>query len=169
MPSSGKATVRRAWSIPVENVWVPFFTATNVMGETNVAPEVLGAPLRLSKTSDGEIRFTKSGRPSVKVESNLNAQIGIVRENFVASLEAYAGTVQHERGEDYAKAVMDAQAAALPIVEQETSEVNEAYELMRQAAHTEPQKPKAESMPEVNSDGSESTPQEQGKELATVS
>ena len=42
-------------------VWVPFFTATNVTGETAVPSEDLGAPLRLSKAKDDSVKFTQGG------------------------------------------------------------------------------------------------------------
>ena len=96
-PGSRKSANRRAWSIDVETTWVPFFTATNVMGDTDLPDDVLGAPLRLAKAKDGSIRFSQSGRPSMKVAPELNSQITIVRENFVAGLQTYTGMVQQER------------------------------------------------------------------------
>lgn len=130
-PTGKKSGDRRSWSISIENTWVPFFTATNVMGETNLEPEVLGMPLRLAKSKDGAIRFSDSGRPVMRVAPELNAQIGIVRENFVASLQHYTGIVQTERTDDYTKQVAAAEAAALPILEASELEVAEAVELLR--------------------------------------
>ena len=75
-PTSGGGS-RRAWSIDVESTWVPFFTATNVMGETTLPEEVLGAPIRLAKSPDGDVRFTKTGRPVMRVAPELNSQIAI--------------------------------------------------------------------------------------------
>jgi hypothetical protein len=71
-PTGSSRTLRRAWSIDVESVWVPFFTATNVMGETDLADDVLGAPIRLAKDKDGEVRFTQSGRPVMRVHKDLS-------------------------------------------------------------------------------------------------
>jgi hypothetical protein len=138
-PTKSSRGSRRAWSIDVESVWVPFFTATNVMGETNLADDVLGAPIRLAKTPDGEVRFTASGRPVMRVHPELNSQIGIVRENFVAGLQAYTGSVMEERPDAYGDQVSRAQAAGQPIMEQDQADIQDATEKLR--AQTEPTEP----------------------------
>ncbi len=50
---------RRVWSIPLNGVWIPFFTATNVAGETAIPAEALGAPVRLQREQDGTPKFRK--------------------------------------------------------------------------------------------------------------
>lgn len=127
-PTKSSRGSRRAWSIDVESVWVPFFTATNVMGETNLADDVLGAPIRLAKGKDGEVRFTTSGRPVMRLHPELNAQIGMVRENFVAGLQAYTGSVQEERPDAYGDQVTKAQAAGQPIMVGDQKEILAALE-----------------------------------------
>ena len=62
-PNGTKPAGRRVWSIDLESVWLPFFTATNTMGDTALAAESLGAPLRLAYDPDGTPKFSKSGRP----------------------------------------------------------------------------------------------------------
>jgi hypothetical protein len=132
MPTTRRSGERRAWSIGVESVWVPFFLATNVAGETALPSDVLGMPLRLAKSKDGAVRFSNSGRPVLKVAPELNAHIGIVRENFVAGLQSYTGMVQQERPDDYKAHVEDAQRAALPIAEATKRDIEEAILAMNQ-------------------------------------
>ena len=52
---------RRVWSIDLETVWLPFFTATNTMGDTTVPADALGAPIRLAYNQDGTVKFSKGG------------------------------------------------------------------------------------------------------------
>ena len=137
-PGRSKSGSRRAWSIDVENVWVPFFTATNIMGDTHLPDDVLGAPLRLAKAKDGSIRFSQTGRPVMRVAAELNGQITIVRENFVAGLQAYTGTVQNERPEAYMTLVEAARLAALPVMEKAQHDIEEAVCLLRQAEGEHP-------------------------------
>ena len=131
-PTKNSRGSRRAWSIDVESVWVPFFTATNVMGETSLPDDVLGAPIRLAKSPDGEVRFTSSGRPVMRVHPELNSQIGIVRENFVAGLQAYTGSVLEERPDAYGEQVTKAQAAGQPIMDADQLDILAATEKLRQ-------------------------------------
>ena len=142
MPTSRNAGERRAWSVGVESVWVPFFLATNVVGETTLPDDVLGMPLRLAKSKDGAVRFSTSGRPVLKVAPELNAQIGIVRDNFVAGLQSYTGMVQQERQDDFKAQVEAAQRAALPIAEATKRDIEAAIMAMRQdKAEPEPATP----------------------------
>ena len=130
-PTGSSRVARRAWGIDVETVWVPFFTATNVMGETGIADDVLGAPIRLAKGSDGEVRFSQSGRPVMRVHKDLNDQILVVRENFVAGLQAYTGSVMEERSDPpqaYAEQVSKQHDAAMPILEQDQLDILAATE-----------------------------------------
>ena len=135
-PTSGGAS-RRAWSIDVESTWVPFFTATNVMGETSLPEEVLGAPIRLAKSPDGDVRFTKTGRPVMRVAPELNSQIAIVRENFVAGLQSYTGSVMEERPDAYGLQVAANQAAGNPLIGQDGSDGLAAVEAAKAALEEE--------------------------------
>ena len=49
-PTANKATSRKVWSIDLETVWLPFFTATNAMGDTAIPHEAIGA-----KSGDGPV------------------------------------------------------------------------------------------------------------------
>ncbi len=121
-----KGPSRKVWSIDLESTWVPFFTATNVMEETAVPSEDLGAPLRLVKAKDGSVKFTQSGRPSMRIAPVLNGHIRMVRENFAAGLQSYTGNVQKDRPDDYKAEVEKAQKAAAPIYEAQEKAIQEA-------------------------------------------
>ena len=139
-PSGSGPVSRRAWGIDVGNVWVPFFTATNEMGETNIADDVLGAPIRLAKGKDGEVRFTQSGMPVMRVHKDLNNQINVVRDNFVAGLQAYTGSVMDERSDPPqadAERVSRQYDAAQPIIEGDQYDILEATEKLRKEAEAD--------------------------------
>jgi hypothetical protein len=131
-PAKGSKGSRRAWGIDVETVWVPFFTATNVDGKTFLDDDILGAPIRLAKTKDGEVRFDQNGRPRMRVAPELNAQVTLVRENFVSGLMAYTGNMIAERPDEYREQVEAAQLAGAAVVEQQAHDVALAVELLRQ-------------------------------------
>lgn len=131
-PGPGVQSGKKSWSVDVESVWVPFFTATNTMGDTEISPETLGAPIRLATDKAGNVRFTQSGRPSMRIAPELTQQIRIVRENFVASLMDFSGTVMEEHAEAYAAKVKLNQDAATPVLAQDEKLLQE--ELDRQAA-----------------------------------
>jgi len=105
MPNGNKPRGRKVWSIDLETVWLPFFMATNIMGDTAIPNDALGAPLRLSYNQDGTAKFNKSGRPQIKVVKELADSIRTVRENFTAQLTSYAGQVINDKPEDYKELV----------------------------------------------------------------
>ena len=91
LPNGSKPRGRRVWSIDLETVWLPFFTATNAMGDTAIAHDALGAPLRLAYEADGSVKFSpRNGKPIVKVAKELQTTVRLVRENFAAGLLTYA-------------------------------------------------------------------------------
>src|SRR4030042_4304194 len=92
-PNGKKSGERKVWSIGLQTVWLPFFVATNVQGDTAGPREALGAPLRLAKDTDGSVKFSKSGRPVLKVAPELADQIRLVRENFVSGLITHTNQV----------------------------------------------------------------------------
>ncbi|MFH1560706.1 MAG: hypothetical protein ABID84_04790 [Chloroflexota bacterium] len=133
-PNGKKAPSRKVWSIDLEHIWVPFFTATNVMEETSVPSEDLGAPLRLALAKDGSVRFSQTGRPSLKVAPVLNTHIQMVRENFTATLINYTGKVAADQKDAYRAQVEAAQKAAEPILQVQELTIAEA---LRQQAEAE--------------------------------
>ena len=94
MPNGKKPQGRKAWSIDLEMVWLPFFTATNTTGDTHLPPDALGAPLRLAYNPDGSVKFSKTGRPITKVAKDLADNVRMVRDNFSAGLVSYAEQVR---------------------------------------------------------------------------
>ena len=93
MPSIRKPQGRRVWSIDLEQVWLPFFLATNTMGDTAIPSEAIGCPLRLGYDKTGAVRFTQAGRPVVRVAKDIGDSVRLVRDNFTANLLNYAGSV----------------------------------------------------------------------------
>lgn len=128
-PTGKKAATRKVWSIDLEYVWLPFFTATNVQGDTAIPQEAIGAPLRLAKAKDGSVKFSQNGRPVLKVAGELSSQIRLVRENFTAGLVAYAGDVQKQRPDEYKAHVEACQKAGEPIGAAIQTDVAEAIAL----------------------------------------
>jgi len=116
MPNGRKPAGRKVWSIDLELVWLPFLTATNVMGDTRLPHEALGAPLRLAYDADGSVKFSKTGRPITKVAKDLSDTIRMVRDNFTAGLSSYANGVIAKRANDYKVALELADKAGAPIV-----------------------------------------------------
>ena len=147
-PTGKKVASRKVWSIDLEYVWLPFFTATNVQGDTAIPQDAIGAPLRLAKAKDGSVKFSQNGRPVLKVATELSSQIRVVRENFVASLVNYAGEVQLAKPDEYKAHVEACQKAGEPIGMAIQTDVAEAIALRVQDQMAEaasgPGEPKAE-------------------------
>ena len=137
-----KSASRKVWSVDLEFTWLPFFTATNVQGDTAIPKDVLGAPLRLSKAKDGTVKFSQSGRPVLRVAPELSEQIKFVRENFTASLLNYVGQVQKAKPDEYKAEVQACYEAGKPIAEKMAHDVEEAM-LMAQAVAATPEEPEA--------------------------
>lgn len=110
-PNGKQPTGRKVWSVDLETVWLPFFTASNTMGDTALPHEALGAPLRLAYNADSTVKFSKTGRPVIRVVKALSDSVKMVRDNFVAGLLTYANGVALENPEGY-KAQAQAQAEA---------------------------------------------------------
>ena len=121
-----KPVARRVWSIDLETVWLPFFTATNTMGDTQIPSDALGAPLRLAYNPDGSVKFAKSGRPVTKVAKDLADNVRLVRENFTAGLQSYANMVITQNTEGYKAEVEKAKQAGEPIIAHDKTKLDEA-------------------------------------------
>ncbi len=134
MPNGRKPAGRKAWSIDLETVWIPFFTATNTKGETHLPVDALGAPLRLGYAPDGSVRFSKTGRPILKVAKDLADTIRMVRDNFSAGLQGYTATVIASASTAYKAQVELARKAGEPIVAQDRANLNKAMELAMELA-----------------------------------
>ena len=131
-PNGSKPKGRKVWSVDLETVWLPFFTATNVSGDTHVPNESLGAPLRLAYELDGSVKFSNSGRPVIRVAKELQDNIKLVRENFVAGLTSFTQSVIDNQPDEYRTQVETSQQAGMPIVERDRQSLDSA--LIEQAA-----------------------------------
>ena len=149
MPNGNKPRGRKVWSIDLETVWLPFFMATNLMGDTAIPNDALGAPLRLSYNQDGTAKFNKSGRPTIKVVKELADSIRTVRENFTAQLTGYAGQVIESKPEEYKQLVKASREAGEPIIMKDKQAISEAIQRQVEAM-TEPEgEPEPQKEPEL--------------------
>ncbi len=168
LPNSKAPQGRKVWSIDLETVWLPFLTATNVMGDTAIPLDALGAPIRLGYDKDGSVKFSTSGRPVTKVAKPLSDSVSLIRQNFVASLQQYAGQVAEEKQAEYAETVALAVKAGKPIQAHDKTELDAAIKL--QIAEALRQAGEAEATGDAEATGeAEATTQIPAKELATVS
>lgn len=131
-PATRRAATRRVWGIDLDT-WVSYLTATNVMGKTQFAPEILGKPLELARAKDGSIRFNDSGKPIVRVRKDISSFANNARDKYASSLQAYTGLVMGERPEAFKDMVGSSQQAAAPLYEQETLDLAEATAMLEAA------------------------------------
>jgi len=117
-PNGKKAPAsRKVWSIDLEKVWLPFFHATNVTGDTSIPSEALGAPLRLAVKADGSIRFSETtGKPIVRVVKDISDMVRHVREEFTAQLVAHTQGVAENNPDAYNESVSKAVEAGKPLI-----------------------------------------------------
>jgi hypothetical protein len=124
-----KSQGRKVWSVDLETVWLPFFTATNTVKATAIPHEALGAPLRLAYNPDKTVRFNeRSGKPVIRVARELADSVKLVRENFIANLQQYAGSVRKGNPEGYTNEVRLNTEAGRPIVLADRSALDKAIE-----------------------------------------
>ena len=147
MPSTKSPQGRRVWAIDLETVWLPFFLATNTMGDTAIPVDALGSPIRLAYDKDGSVKFGKSGRPVTRVAKPLADSVTLIRQNFVANLQQYAGQVIEDRKEDYAVQLQMAQNAGKPIIDHDRSELDKAIQLQLEEAIRQAQEVAQEQTP----------------------
>jgi hypothetical protein len=125
-PRQKSESGRKVWSIDLQYVWIPFFTAKNTQGDTLIPHDAIGAPLRLAKDKDGSVKFNKAGRPVLKVAGELSEAIRMVRENFVSSLVGYAGQVMKAKPDEYKAEAEACHEAGAPIVEKANDDIAQA-------------------------------------------
>ena len=150
LPNGRKPAGKRVWSIDLEMVWLPFFTATNTMGDTALPADVMGAPIRLAYAPDGSVKFGKSGRPVTKVAKELADSVRLVRENFVAGLLNYTNTVATDNPDGYREQIASAREAGQPIIANDKANLDKAMaEAVAQAVEEATAKSKAKSKGKV--------------------
>jgi hypothetical protein len=128
VPNGKKPIGRRVWGIDLETVWLPFFTATNALEATRITSDALGAPLRLAYNADSSVKFSKTGRPTVKVAKDIADNVSMVKSNFIADLQNFANTVISEETDRYKQEVEQAQQAGKPIVDRDNGNLQLAYQ-----------------------------------------
>ncbi|MBA7465845.1 hypothetical protein ES707_01017 [subsurface metagenome] len=149
LPSTKSPTGRRVWSIDLESVWLPFLMATNTMGDTAVPADALGSPIRLAYDKDGQVKFSKTGRPVSRVAKPISENVTLIRQNFVATLQQYTEQVAEGNKEGFAKQISQAHIAGEPIIAHDRQELSKAValqleEAMRAEATKEAPEPEAE-------------------------
>jgi len=133
IPSIKKPQGRRVWSLDLEQVWLPFFTATNTQGDTAIPVDALGCPLRLGYDKAGAVRFTQAGRPVVRVAKEIGDSVRLVRDNFTANLLNYTGSVIKDNAEGYKTQVALAKKAGEPIYQHDKSQLASALKAKAEA------------------------------------
>ena len=133
IPTVKQPRGRRVWSIDLEQVWLPFFFATNTMGDTAIPADALGCPLRLGYDKTGAVRFSQSGRPVVRVAKEIGDSVRLVRDNFTANLLNYAGSVIRDNAEGYKTQVALAKKAGEPIIQHDRLQLHLAVEAKAKA------------------------------------
>jgi hypothetical protein len=123
-PTTKQPQGRRVWSIDLERVWLPFFTATNTMGDTAIPSQAIGCPLRLGYDKTGAVRFSLAGRPVIRVAKELGDNIRLVRDNFTANLLNYAGAVIRDNADGYKAQVELARKAGQPIYQYDKTQLD---------------------------------------------
>ena len=132
-PTTKQPQGRRVWSLDLQQVWLPFFTATNTMGDTAIPVDALGCPLRLGYDKTGAVRFSQSGRPVVRVAKEIGDSVRLVRDNFTANLLNYAGSVIKDNAEGYKTQVELARQAGEPIYQHDKNQLASALKAKAEA------------------------------------
>jgi hypothetical protein len=171
IPNGKKPTGRKVWSIDLETVWIPFFTATNTTGDTAIEPDALGCPLRLAYEKDGSVKFSQAGKPVIRVSKALSDNIRLIRENFTATIIAHYEGVQEGNPDGYAQQVELNRKAGEPIFQKDRENLDRANaermerHLAELEAKAEPQPAEPQPAEPVKSKGKS----KDERELATVS
>ena len=137
VPNTKKSQGRKVWSIDLETVWLPFFTATNTMGDTTIPSEALGCPMRLAYGKDGAVRFSANGKPVIRVAKELSQSVAMVRDNFQANLISYTGEVMNAHATEYKATLDNAVKLGKPIAQHDVAELNKAIEAIKEAERAE--------------------------------
>lgn len=144
IPRNGqKARDRRAWGIELSRVWLPFLTACNTQGELAVPADALGAPLRLAYNADGSVKFSKTGRPVMRVARDIADNIRLIKDNFTANLLDYASQVMDDMPDQFQTQIDTAQRAGAPIIQRDNRNLEKAVALATEKALKEAKSPKA--------------------------
>ncbi len=132
-PTTKQPQGRKVWSIDLQQVWPPFFTATNTMGDTAIPSAAIGCPLRLGYDKTGAVRFSQAGRPVIRVAKEIADSVKLVRDNFTANLLNYAGAVIRDNGDAYKATIELARKAGEPIYQHDKNQLSNALKAKAEA------------------------------------
>lgn len=132
-PTTKQPQGRKVWSIDLQQVWLPFFTATNTMGDTAIPSEAIGCPLRLGYDKAGQVRFSQAGRPVIRVAKEIADNVKLVRDNFTANLLNYAGSVMRDNADGYKAQIEMAKKAGEPIYQHDKNQLSNALKARAEA------------------------------------
>ena len=132
-PTTKQPQGRKVWSIDLQQVWLPFFTATNTMGDTAIPSDAIGCPLRLGYDKAGQVRFSQAGRPVIRVAKEIADNVKMVRDNFTANLLNYAGSVMRDDGEGYKAQLETARKAGEPVYQHDKNQLSSALKARAEA------------------------------------
>ena len=139
-PRPTKPQDRKVWGLGLEAIWLPFLTATNVDGTTNISPDALGAPVRLARQrATGAIRRRADGSAATQVVTEISASVRLIRDNFGSGLQAYSAASAKAHPEAHKQAYADAAAARAGCLAEDATAL--ALESELEAAMTTPTTP----------------------------
>ena len=151
-PTTKQPQGRKVWSIDLQQVWLPFFTATNTMGDTAIPSEAIGCPLPLGYDKAGQVRFSQAGRPVIRVAKEIADNVKLVRENFTANLLNYAGSVMRDDADGYKTQMEMAKKAGDPIYQHDKNQLSNALKARAEAEQAEALAKEAEAETETETE-----------------
>lgn len=167
-PNGKKPAGRRVWSIDLQSIWLPFFTATNTLKDTQLPPDALGCPIRLGYNIDGSVKFSKTGRVVTKVAKPLSDIIRVVRDNFTAGLMDFAEQVQAKNKAGYQRQIDMAVKTGMPIHARDKDNMERAIAQATAEAMAKAEA-EAEALTKAEAKAEAEAPQKQAdKELVTA-
>jgi len=128
---------KKLWGGDVETQWVPFFSATNVLGDTAISDTSMGAPIITPIGEDGVPKFNRNGEPVRQVQTEIRRAVSSVQASFFAGLAQFAGEVQRLNQREYVEAVKRYQNAGTLVKEAEDAAIEEELDRRRAAALAE--------------------------------
>jgi len=136
-PVQKKATGKKSWGFDLETFWLPLLHASNINGDTAIAKDVLGFPVRVVRDKDGEVKFNQNGRITTRIHKDITDQVKAVQSNFQAEAMGYITAVQQENPEAWSAAIESSLEAGRPVAERERRDVRKAEKARREAVEAE--------------------------------
>lgn len=160
-PIQSKPQGKKVWSIDLETFWLPLFHASNVNGDTAISNEVMGCPVRLALTKDGEVKFGSNGRIVTRVHKDITNQVQAYRQNMMALSMQYIEETKKAKPDEWKKAITLSQKAGQPVAERESKMAQDAIQARLEAEE-------AEAKAQAEAQARDATPKAKEKTLAGV-